>query len=650
MVGGHQRQHRGRGRRQGERRRRGRVRLRALGHRVVAAAKSSPRARPRAASAAPSESRATPSSSARTPATPRRAPRMCSCDRERCGRRRRSCSPPILRPTTSSVTRRLPRVTRWSSARGATRPTPAPRMSSFARARRGRSSRSSWRAMLRRATRLASRSRSTATQRSSARTVRQPTLEQRTSTRAPDRLDRANEARRDRSCNQPQLWWGRRGQRRHRGRRRIQQRHDRRRLRVRTAGTAWSFKTKLVPLDALAGDHLGYSAAISGDVAAFGAYGKNSPTGDVSAGAAYVFTFRATNGDACSAATSCQAASAPTACAAIKRASACAPRAPRRRRAPAPTACAAPSPTTPTPTSSARASRAPSVPPSRRTATAATARARAASPRRSHARPTSATARAGPASPRAPKTRTALRASGAAERPARPRRHRAPSAARSTSARAASASTRSAATPHAPVCARPASAHAPAWLEATAPAPVADATDPDNECGGATCSAGTLAKSVCDGKSGCRAETTSCGFACETASKCRTTCTEDAHCLPGHRCADGACIETTLAVCTQDRSASIGTTGASTPCGAYTCDPATGLCATVCESNNDCSLTNVCSSSHVCGPASTTAEDTSSCAFAGPSRASDDRWIIVALAGVVVLSRKRRKSAIRYHR
>jgi hypothetical protein len=423
------------------------------------------------------------------------------------------------------------------------------------------------------------------------------------------------------------------------------------------AGTAWSFKTKLVPLDQVGGvstgDHLGFSAAISGDTAAFGAYGKSSPTGDVSAGAAYVFTFRGTNGDACAAGNNCQSGfCADGVCCDQACNGVCVACTSAKKGSGANGLCGAIADNTD-----------PDI-----ECPGVTCAIGTAIQENGH------------------------RCNGAGACRVTTTKACAPYVCDSAGGACVSACTKdsdcaasqyclaSTCTPKKipgtkcgalnecasgfcvdAVCCDAAcsglcqsclgSRTGVAGSDGTC-GPVADATDPDNDCGGPTCTAGTLAKSVCDGKSGCRAETTSCGFACETGSKCRTTCTEDAHCLPGHRCANGTCVETTLAVCTDDRSASIGTTGESTPCGAYTCDPSTGLCASVCASNNDCSLTNVCSSAQTCGPAAApSGDDSGGCAFAGPSRTNDDAGFVLAgLVGIALFSRRRRKAEIRYPR
>lgn len=89
-------------------------------------------------------------------------------------------------------------------------------------------------------------------------------------------------------------------------------------------------------------------------------------------------------------------------------------------------------------------------------------------------------------------------------------------------------------------------------------AAIEDGRNPDNECGGETCSGGTrYLAGVCNGGGACRSGgTQTCGgFTCNVIEECdwdgncwtystgcNTTCASNAGCVSGYRCASGACV------------------------------------------------------------------------------------------------------------
>jgi MYXO-CTERM domain-containing protein len=172
-----------------------------------------------------------------------------------------------------------------------------------------------------------------------------------------------------------------------------------------------------------------------------------------------------------------------------------------------------------------------------------------------------------------------------------------------------------------------------------------DRTDPHGDCPGASsCSAGILTTQVCDGRGGCRGNTTPCEFACASTTECRTSCSEDAHCLPGNVCTSGKCVPAGSTHCSPDRSAAIDGAGTSTSCGAYLCDPSTRICAQLCGSDNDCAPGNVCGSNRTCsGTVAGITETGCGCAVPAPSDGNATRvGAISALLIAMALGRRRR--------
>ncbi len=74
--------------------------------------------------------------------------------------------------------------------------------------------------------------------------------------------------------------------------------------------------------------------------------------------------------------------------------------------------------------------------------------------------------------------------------------------------------------------------------------PIANGSDPDNECSPQSCSAGIVTKAqVCNGASTCAPSgTTPCGLYACAGSACATTCAGAPDCIAPATCASGACI------------------------------------------------------------------------------------------------------------
>ncbi len=74
--------------------------------------------------------------------------------------------------------------------------------------------------------------------------------------------------------------------------------------------------------------------------------------------------------------------------------------------------------------------------------------------------------------------------------------------------------------------------------------PIANGSDPDQECAAQSCSSGVVAKPrVCDGNGACRADgTVFCGLHACAGTICGTSCSDDSGCMPAAFCAGTACV------------------------------------------------------------------------------------------------------------
>jgi hypothetical protein len=165
---------------------------------------------------------------------------------------------------------------------------------------------------------------------------------------------------------------------------------------------------------------------------------------------------------------------------------------------------------------------------------------------------------------------------------------------------------------------------------------------------GSTCKDGQETASACDGRGACaEGKATSCGaYACDSSGKgCAVSCVDDATCAKGFRCSTGTCVPVTGAAhCSDDRAKSIAADRSETACGAYVCDPGSGLCKQVCTETSDCAPGRVCNGgTKTCDPAgSGEAEDSGGCSV--PSRTTHaGAGSLAMIAALLALTARRRR-------
>ncbi len=103
----------------------------------------------------------------------------------------------------------------------------------------------------------------------------------------------------------------------------------------------------------------------------------------------------------------------------------------------------------------------------------------------------------------------------------------------------------------------------------------------------------------CDTNNSCTTTRDSCfPYKCDSAAKtCAMTCSVDAHCSKGAKCAAGKCeLAPQVPTCSADRATSIHPTGATSRCLPFACDRGTGACSKVCGTTDDCAPGFVCDS------------------------------------------------------
>jgi hypothetical protein len=120
-------------------------------------------------------------------------------------------------------------------------------------------------------------------------------------------------------------------------------------------------------------------------------------------------------------------------------------------------------------------------------------------------------------------------------------------------------------------------------------------------CEPAACDGASLVPvRTCDGAGACLvAAKASCGkYACDVGTvSCRASCSADEHCAPGFSCVAGVCSET--ARCSDDRTSSTGTDGATKVCAPYVCGTA-GTCLATCATSLDCAAGASCNATGQC--------------------------------------------------
>ena len=163
---------------------------------------------------------------------------------------------------------------------------------------------------------------------------------------------------------------------------------------------------------------------------------------------------------------------------------------------------------------------------------------------------------------------------------------------------------------------------------------------------GSTCADDSVVDSACDGRGECvAAKPRSCGaYACDAeAGACLVACAEDAQCSKGFRCSSGTCVPNTGSPrCSADGAHSVAPDGAETPCGAYRCDDASGICRGVCTESAHCATTHVCNAAtKACEAATSGATDESgggcSVTARDGTRGSTSGWALIVLCAVAAM-------------
>lgn len=173
--------------------------------------------------------------------------------------------------------------------------------------------------------------------------------------------------------------------------------------------------------------------------------------------------------------------------------------------------------------------------------------------------------------------------------------------------------------------------------------------DVGKECG-TTCSAGSQTVSQCDGTGACKAgAVTTCDPYVCAADRCKTSCASGSDCAAGYDCSSGACTPSG-AKCSGDGLAVINSDGTPQTCGAYRCSG--GACVKSCNQTDvDCAPGYTCdTSTHACVPsgqapvnpaADGQSNDNCGCRVVGAARSGESRWMLAALAAVLIRRRKR---------
>ncbi|HYJ09810.1 MAG TPA: MYXO-CTERM sorting domain-containing protein, partial [Polyangiaceae bacterium] len=173
-------------------------------------------------------------------------------------------------------------------------------------------------------------------------------------------------------------------------------------------------------------------------------------------------------------------------------------------------------------------------------------------------------------------------------------------------------------------------------------------------CGETNCNNGLANSSACNGQGECRAnsEVECSPYVCGDDDTCLTRCEIDADCSQGYACDETAqrCLPAvTAAECSEDRQASVGQNGISTPCKPFLCVPASGTCAVSCAATTDCAPEFVCeASTKTCLPAppDTGAGEEENCACRAPgasSRSTNHYLALMALGAALTGLRRRRR-------
>jgi hypothetical protein len=144
------------------------------------------------------------------------------------------------------------------------------------------------------------------------------------------------------------------------------------------------------------------------------------------------------------------------------------------------------------------------------------------------------------------------------------------------------------------------------------------------------------------GRAACPAGTAPCASSCNGTDP--TACAfpgNETDCGFGKVCdGEGACVQPG-SLCSDDALQSVASDGTVTDCQPYRCDSSTGLCGTSCTLSSDCAGTAFCRDKQ-CRTDSAAAEPDSGCSCSQrPLKPSRAPWLLVGLAGALLLRRRR---------
>jgi MYXO-CTERM domain-containing protein len=173
-------------------------------------------------------------------------------------------------------------------------------------------------------------------------------------------------------------------------------------------------------------------------------------------------------------------------------------------------------------------------------------------------------------------------------------------------------------------------------------------------CGTTACNNDLATSSTCNGQGECKPnkDQECTPYVCGTDDTCLSRCEQDADCSQGYTCDETTqrCLPSAVtATCSEDKQASVGQNGQTTPCKPFLCVEATGTCAVSCAFTTDCAPDFVCEpSTKTCLPAppdSGTGDDEScACRAAGATPNRSGYWALAALGLTLTGLRRRRRA------
>jgi hypothetical protein len=158
----------------------------------------------------------------------------------------------------------------------------------------------------------------------------------------------------------------------------------------------------------------------------------------------------------------------------------------------------------------------------------------------------------------------------------------------------------------------------------------------------AACGDAELTLSRCDASGACKPSAPQgCdGYACEDASRCKTSCSAKSDCAPKFTCKDSKCVADT-GTCSTDGAEVVAVDGARTSCGATRCRD--GRCLETCEISNDCAANHACNQGRCERVATADTSDSGGCTTSARGAGPIGWMAPIALALVVRRRRRRRR-------